>query len=215
MISRHILPQYKTHNNRILFTMDKIPDIKEANSPKFVYAHIMAPHPPFTFDENGGLQSSGYNFIMGDGSHYYDNGGTVEDYLEGYVNNIKGLNNLITTLIKKIKDNSDQPFIIILQADHGPGSGLDWTSLENTNIRERFPILNAYYFYDQNYGSLYPQITPVNTFRVIFNQYFGTDYELLDDRSFYSTWNKPYQLTEVTDSLQIDQISLEDPAVEK
>jgi hypothetical protein len=215
MISRHLLPQYKTHNKRILFTMNKAPDIKEVNSPKFVYTHILAPHPPFTFDENGMLQSSDYNFIASDGSHYYDKGGTVDKYLEGYVNNIKALNNLLKTLINRIKENSEQPFIIILQGDHGPGSGLDWASLENTNIRERFSILNAYYFYDQNYSSLYPLITPINTFRVIFNQYFGTDFELHTDRSFYSTWEKPYKFTEVTDSLQANQISLDDPAVEK
>jgi phosphoglycerol transferase MdoB-like AlkP superfamily enzyme len=195
--------------------MNKAPDIKEVNSPKFVYTHILAPHPPFTFDENGMLQSSDYNFITSDGSHYYDKGGTVDKYLEGYVNNIKALNNLLKTLINRIKENSEQPSIIILQGDHGPGSGLDWESLENTNIRERFSILNAYYFYDQNYSSLYPQITPVNSFRVIYNQYFGTDYDLLADRSFYSIWDKPYKFTEVTDSLRVSQKSVKDPTVEK
>jgi hypothetical protein len=33
---------------------------------------------------------------------------------------------------------------------------------------------------------LYETISPVNTFRVIFNAYFGTDYEILPDISYYS-----------------------------
>jgi hypothetical protein len=29
-------------------------------------------------------------------------------------------------------------------------------------------------------------VTPVNSFRLIFNAYFGTDLEILDNRSYYS-----------------------------
>jgi hypothetical protein len=46
-------------------------------------------------------------------------------------------------------------------------------------------ILNANYFFDHNYTALYPGITPVNTFRVILNIYFGASLPLLDDRSFF------------------------------
>jgi hypothetical protein len=33
----------------------------------------------------------------------------------------------------------------------------------------------------------------VNTFRVIFNRYFGADYELLPDESYFSSPTTPYQ----------------------
>ena len=32
---------------------------------------------------------------------------------------------------------------------------------------------------------LYPSITPVNTFRVIFNRYLGTDLDMLDDINYF------------------------------
>ena len=47
-------------------------------------------------------------------------------------------------------------------------------------------ILNAYYVNDQAKKDLYETITPVNSFRIIFNNYFGTKYPLLEDKSYHS-----------------------------
>ena len=40
--------------------------------------------------------------------------------------------------------------------------------------------------------------TPVNLFRIIFNQFFDADYELLDDRTFTSLSGEWYNLDETT-----------------
>ncbi|HSU72625.1 MAG TPA: hypothetical protein VLJ21_02140, partial [Candidatus Binatia bacterium] len=42
--------------------------------------------------------------------------------------------------------------------------------------------INAYYFSDGDYSGLYENITPVNSFRVVFNKYLKTNYSLLPDR---------------------------------
>ena len=91
------------------------------------------------------------------------------------------------------------PPIIIIQGDHGPGAYLHWGSLEQTVPSERFGILNAYYFPDGNYETLYPSISPINSFRVVLNQYFETKYALLPDLHYYSRWNVPFDFIEVTD----------------
>jgi hypothetical protein len=44
---------------------------------------------------------------------------------------------------------------------------------------------------------LYPTITPVNTFRLVFNDYFGGRYELLPDISYFSPVPKLYEFSEV------------------
>ena len=67
-----------------------------------------------------------------------------------------------------------------------------------TDLKERMSILNAYYFPDLKDNPLYPEITPVNTFRVLFNEYFGANYPLLPDRNFFSIINRPYHFFEVT-----------------
>jgi hypothetical protein len=70
--------------------------------------------------------------------------------------------------------------------------------------------LNAYYFPDQDYSQLYPSISPINSFRVVLDKYFGGNYELLPDRHYYSPWGYPFDFTEVTDvSLQSLKSQLE------
>ena len=60
----------------------------------------------------------------------------------------------------------------VIQGDHG---------LLDAN---HYQILNAYYLPRDGTKSLYPAITPVNPFRIIFDKYFGTDYALLPDVSY-------------------------------
>ena len=57
-------------------------------------------------------------------------------------------------------------------------------------------ILNAYHLPNGGNSLLYPSVSPVNTFRVIFNYYLGADFDLLEDRSY---WGGPYDVVDVTD----------------
>jgi hypothetical protein len=67
--------------------------------------------------------------------------------------------------------------VIILQGDHGSPRAKGW----------EMTILNAYYLPDaQGRSRLYPSISPVNSFRVIFNAYFGADLPLLPDKAYRS-----------------------------
>ncbi len=90
------------------------------------------------------------------------------------------------------------PPIVVLQADHGPGSELDWWSLPRTNVHERFAILNALLLPGID-ASLPARLSPVNTFRLILNEYLGADLEMLPDRSYYTVLTHPYHYFDVTD----------------
>jgi hypothetical protein len=100
--------------------------------------------------------------------------------------------------LDRILAKASRPTIIILQSDHGPGSLLDWQVPENNYFKERMSILNAYYLPDHDFTGLYESISPVNTFRVIFREYFGADYETLPDESYFSLWKRPYGFINVT-----------------
>jgi hypothetical protein len=105
-------------------------------------------------------------------------------------------------VVDTILSRATRPTIIILQADHGPGLHLDWDNIDNTYHKERFSILNAYLLPNGGAADLYDEITPVNTFRVTLNRYFGTELELLPDRSYFSTWERPYQFYDVTEEVR-------------
>jgi hypothetical protein len=100
--------------------------------------------------------------------------------------------------INAILSRSASPPVIIIQGDHGPGSRLNWTSPEGSCLWERTSILNAYYLPGAGKEQLYPSITPVNSFRVILNAYFGAQLEQLPDRTYFTSHKLENQVIDIT-----------------
>ncbi len=63
-------------------------------------------------------------------------------------------------------------------------NNFDWRQATDEELKQKFRILNAIYFPNEEYGGLYKDITPVNTFRVIFNEFFAQELPLLPDKSY-------------------------------
>lgn len=192
------IQSYRLHRSYILYSLDKLKEVPGLPGPKFVFAHILSPHPPFIFDRTGNFIAPDRPYSTWDASLFP---GTVEEYQNGYIDQMIYLNGRVMDVVTTILENSARPPIIIIQGDHGPGAYYDTLQLDEACLRERYSILNAYYFPDENYALLYPSITPVNSFRVILNNYFGADMELLEDRNYFAGWLKPYQFTDVSDKI--------------
>ncbi len=200
---------YDTHRHYILSTFSMLQETPSLEGDYFIYAHIIAPHPPFVFDENGVPLPHNEPFKLADANHFIKDH-SRKSYIAGYRQQIQYINALVLETVDDILTQSKTPPIIILQGDHGPGAYLHWGSLDKTLPAERFSMLNAYYFPDQDYSRLYPSISPINSFRVILNQFFNGDYTLLPDRHYYSPWSYPFDFTEVKDlSLQTLKSQLE------
>ncbi|MGB8982444.1 MAG: sulfatase-like hydrolase/transferase [Anaerolineales bacterium] len=189
---------YDVHRSQILSTFARLQEIPALGGDYFVYAHIIAPHPPFVFDENGEPLPHNEPFKLADGNQFIKNH-SRQAYVEGYRQQIRYVNAFVLETVDAILAGSETPPIIIVQGDHGPGSRFHYGSLEKTWPGERFSILNAYYFPDQDYSALYPSISPVNSFRVVLNQFFDTNYDLIPDRHYYSPWTYPFDFDEVKD----------------
>jgi hypothetical protein len=178
---------------------DQLAALSSRPGPKFVFAHFLIPHPPFLFDENGVFQPQSDGEI-GDGTNF---AGTKADYRNGYSGQLLYANQRILVLIDAILAQPGPKPIIILQGDHGSGLLLDQLSLEKSCVRERLSILNAYYLPDEGgapSADLPPaSITPVNTFRFLFNHYFHAGLPILEDVSYYSDWLYPYTFYRLTD----------------
>lgn len=152
----------RAHYDYVLYTLDTLEAAPLIDSPKFVFAHLISPHGPYVFDAEG-------NFIPAD-----------NDSEQGYIDQVKYLNSRLIPLLQNIIYESQNPPIIILQADHG-GHGTQF------NQDHRMNILNAYYLPGDGAQQLYASISPVNSFRMVFDTYFGSEYGSLTDVSYYSS----------------------------
>jgi hypothetical protein len=103
------------------------------------------------------------------------------------VNQLTFINSRIQDLVLHLIEDSENRPVIILQADHGPKSGMEGEKTSYDIFVETVSIFNAYYFPAGEYDELYPSISPVNTFRILLNQLFNEDYEPLPDLAYFVT----------------------------
>jgi hypothetical protein len=156
---------------QVVYTLDQLSKVPSTISgPKFVFAHIVAPHGPLVFGSSG---------------EQVHNPEPLNDasYTQAYRSELDYLNGRMQEVLQRILADSAVPPIIILQADHGH----DMASPE-----DRMAILNAYYLPGEGEDQPYPAITPVNSFRLVFNRYFGGQFLLLEDRSYFSYYQEPF-----------------------
>ena len=200
----HIKSAFDVHREKLVYIFEHIANLPKRDFPVFLFSHILAPHPPFVFDENGKAVAwpKKKSIAFCDGSMIIKTEQMRREYISFYIGQLKYVNKRVIEIIDGIIAKSSKPPIIIIQADHGPGSMLDWESVENSNLKERMGILNAYYLPAGGEKYLYSGITPVNTFRAIFNVYFGAKFGLLEDKIYFSTWSHPYRFIDVTQKVQ-------------
>lgn len=176
---------------RILFTFDGLAEMAGLAGPKFVFAHILLPHPPWLFGPNG-------EEIKKSEVAYY---GDVWEQKDFYLGQVTFTNKKVLNLINTLLKESESPPVIILQADHGPGTTKETAG--SFGKEEKMRIFNAFFVPCDGQENFYTSITPVNTFRLIFNACFGSNFELLEDKNYYSEYNSPYLFVDVTNELTL------------
>jgi len=192
-------PHFQAHRVRVRYTLASLGTAAERPGPTFVIAHLISPHPPFVFEANGDPVANQGIYSLADADAF---GGAPAEYVALYRAQLQYLNMLVIPALEDILRRSERPPVILLQGDHGPGAYFVWDSAEDSLLPERMSMLNAYYFPDGDYAGLDPAISPVNSFRVVLNTYFGETLPRLPDRSFFSSWDRPLDLIEVTDQVR-------------
>lgn len=156
--------------NKITFAFDKLREVPRMKEPTFAFAHVIATHPPFVFDADGDIPAATLRNLSGGAVRWaYDK--------SVYIDSVRYTNKQMERAIDSIISRSETPPIIIIQADHGMKYRL--RGVGPLSLARKCAILNAYYLPDGGNRLLYPSISPVNSFRVVFNRYFGADYRLL------------------------------------
>jgi hypothetical protein len=171
--------ELSVRRERIKHALDHLPDYATEESRYFLFSHIYLPHFPFLYGPGGEELKYHENVNL----FWYEV--EPEQYIEYYTYQIEYLNQAILRTIDTILAESEKPVVIVLQADHGDEKFLDWEAPTAQGVNVRSAILNAIYYSDHAYDSLYPTLTPVNTFRLILNHWFGTQYPTLPDKVFF------------------------------
>ena len=178
-----------TSNNfeRQMCVFDELSNVHmRIEQPVFVFAHILMPHAPYFFNSNGE-----YNDSANEQKY------TLEEEKALYVEQVKFVNDQMKHFIKNVKNNSELQPIIIIQSDTGSNVGIDWENISEEQIFDRIDIINYYYIPYDIPEVISDEISPVNSFRIILKNIFEEEIEYLEDRYFFSTYEKPYKFSEI------------------
>lgn len=134
--------------------------------PKFIYGHFMIPHDPYIFDSTGNLKLPEATIVKSE-----------KEELNSYYNQLSYTIKVIEDLVTYIQQHNKKNSIIIIAGDHG-------FKTEDARVKGyTFNNYSAFYFPGRQYKSLYPSVSPVNTFRIVLNEHFHAGLPLLKDSS--------------------------------
>jgi hypothetical protein len=177
-----------------LFAFDSLEAVANRDTPTYVFAHFVVPHPPYVFDIDGSVPTEEER--------------AQRSEREEYVRQLQWTNRRILGVLDRLLDVPDgnEP-IIILAADEGPfpppfadsEETFDWLRASPEQVQQKYGILNAFHLPDVDPDRLgfHDRMSPVNSFRLVFSAYFGSDLPLLPDKTFLSPdYPRMYDFTE-------------------
>jgi hypothetical protein len=179
---------------RVARQVERIKATADSAQPVYVFAHFLIPHPPYSFAEDGRCLSF-REFLK-------------RDLRQGYLDQVGYADRLIEEMVIALQaNNNSYPPIIIIQSDEGPfpndNEDIIWTEAEVDVLRIKTGILNAMHFPNQEYDLLTPSIGPINTYRILFNILFDTEFPMLPDRILvFPTEENLYDFHDVTERVR-------------
>jgi hypothetical protein len=181
-----------------VFGFHKLEDLATTAGPKFVFAHILVPHEPYVFAE--------------DGKRLTPQARDALTTKQAFLGQAMYVNHRLEDVARKLLAGPEatRP-IVIIQTDEGPNppafdddaETFTWTTASQQDLEIKYPVLNAFYLPGVSNVKVDPGISTVNTFRLLFSTYFGADLPLLPDRLYiYRDKAHPYAFTDITDRLK-------------
>jgi hypothetical protein len=179
----------RRHADAGLFGLELLEALRDDPGPKYVFAHILLPHPPYVFLEDGTFDSEN---------------ATLRSQLT-YPN--ERLKRFLEPLLAL--PEAERP-IIILQGDEGPypqrlfddETGFEWDQATDEELITKFGILDARLMPGpEGEASLPTGTTNVNTYPDLLRRYFGASIDDAPDRIIASTKDEPFAMTDITQRL--------------
>ena len=180
------------HRSEALFAFRQLARLAETPGRKFVFAHILMPHPPYVFDAEGDPIVKAVVLETPE-----------EELLKAQ---LQFTNDRIRETIAALLDHppEEQP-IIVITGDEGPFlcGNLDCIDGTPRTYGIRFGTLRAYFLPGLDY-EVPADDSAVNIFRMLFREYFGADLPDLPNRSYdWPDNDHLYDFRDVTDELPL------------
>ena len=164
----------------------KLGAIPDGPRPKFVVFHTLIPHDPYVYDERG--RSVTYR-ADADIDLSSDAGRAA------YIRQLRYTSQLLLDAVDQILANATTPPVIVIAADEGFQAEPEVFG-EAAGREIRVKGLSAFYLPGLDHPSLPDPPNSVNDLRIVFNDYLGTHYAMLDSVS-YAEGDFPYQGEEI------------------
>ena len=197
MRGMNVMDFFQLQRQRVRNVFGRVPEVRDLDAPVYVFAHVLSPHVPFVFGADGSNRQWDRPYSARDGSDYLDDGGSPEEYREGYREQLQYINTLVLQMVDRVQKRMTRPTIIMVHGDHGPAMGLVWGDVDASDVRERMCNFAAIYLPDEEYGDLYPRMSLVNYYRLIFTRYLNAAYPPLKDKSLFTDWYHLYTYTTI------------------
>ncbi len=188
---------------RIYFQFNELTQLANSNEKKYILAHILLPHPPFVMDATGKCKTL--------------QEAATSSRQHNYLDQLIFANTQILALVDAIQKGA-RPAVIILQSDEGPWpekyvgnealigqdvTPVKWKDVSRQDLREKTQILYAIYGAGFPADQLVKHLSPVNTYRMILNQYFGFNLPMLPDKSYIFIDNRRlYTFQDITNEVE-------------
>jgi len=168
---------------RIINKLDEVDYLlnKESKIPKYLFVHLLLPHPPYVFDES-------FNPLLETPTR--SEHGDVWLEKENYIQSIKATNSMIIKyVLGKYISNESKNNIIILSSDHGTNYNLSKGNNDLKSKQERLGNFTAIHNLNVDINIM---SSPVNLYRILFNELFHTNLDTLTHKSYFSSYDNPY-----------------------
>ncbi len=161
--------------------------------PRFILAHLPAPHAPWVFGPNGEPRWDGL------GSFYDD---TTEGRTTPRLENAQAafdqasfVGDLTAATVQRVLDGLKRPAIIIVFSDHGTGVGFSYDRPLDSDLNERSS--NIFASYAPDLPQLFSDpVTPIEVFPSILNRLFDMGVSVPSD-ALYSRTTSPREFVEI------------------
>ena len=161
-------------------------EIADDPGPKYIFAHILLPHPPYVFLEDG----------------------TFAPARADQASQLAHTNDMLQRFLEPLLAlPEDERPIVILQADEGPyprrlareQRDFEWAEATDEELLTKFGILNAWLLPGpEGEAPLPADMTAVNTYPELFRRAFGADIADQPDRVLASSVDTLFETVDVT-----------------